>query len=181
MNISDVEIIKSKRKSINIEVKPDGKVICRVPYFVSRRTVESFIESKEDWIRKALKKVEERNSETPSENASFSDDEIKRLANLAKKIIPVKVDYYARIIGVDYGRISIRHQKTRWGSCSSAGNLNFNCMLMTMPEEIVDYVVVHELCHRKEMNHSAAFWAEVAKVLPDYKERRKYLKSKRAY
>ena len=79
-------------------------------------------------------------------------------------------------MGVDYGQITIRSQKTRWGSCSSKGNLNFNCLLLLAPPEVLDYVVVHELCHRKEMNHSPRFWAEVARVMPDYKVRRKWLK-----
>ena len=74
-----------------------------------------------------------------------------------------------------YGRITIRAQRSRWGSCSSKGNLNFNCLLMLTPSEIRDYVVVHELCHRIELNHSAYFWAEVARILPDYKECRKWL------
>ena len=82
----------------------------------------------------------------------------------------------AKIIGVDYGRITIRNQKTRWGSCSSKGNLNFNCLLMLTPPEVIDYVVVHELCHRKEMNHSKDFWREVEKVLPNYLDQVKWLK-----
>ena len=89
--------------------------------------------------------------------------------------IPKRVEYFAPKIGVRYGRITIRNQKSRWGSCSSKGNLNFNCLLMLTPPEIIDYVVVHELCHRKEMNHSFQFWALVEKVLPDYRERRKWL------
>ena len=84
--------------------------------------------------------------------------------------------YFAKQIGATYGRITIRNQKTRWGSCSSKGNLNFNCLLMLAPSEVIDYVVVHELCHRKEMNHSKAFWSEVEKVLPDYKAHVKWLK-----
>ena len=80
-------------------------------------------------------------------------------------------------MGVTYGRITIRAAKTRWGSCSGAGNLNFHWKLILMPDEVLDYVVVHELAHRKQMNHSPAFWAEVEKVLPDYRERRRWLKN----
>ena len=94
----------------------------------------------------------------------------------AAKVIPGRVQYFAPLVGVDYGRISIRSQKTRWGSCSTAGNLNFNCLLLLAPPEVLDYVVVHELCHRKEMNHSPRFWAEVGRVLPDYKASKKWLR-----
>ena len=97
----------------------------------------------------------------------------------ALQVLPEKVEHYARIIGVTYGRITIRNQKTRWGSCSSKGNLNFNCQLMRLPEELQDYVVVHELCHRKEMNHSSDFWKEVEYIMPDYQERRARLKQVR--
>ena len=79
-------------------------------------------------------------------------------------------------MGVTYNRITIRHQKTRWGSCSSQGNLNFNCLLMLTPPEVIDSVVVHELCHRKEMNHSDRFYAEVLRVFPNYPKCRKWLK-----
>ncbi|WP_287884417.1 M48 metallopeptidase family protein [Agathobacter sp.] len=86
------------------------------------------------------------------------------------------MEYFAKLIGVNYGRITIRNQKTRWGSCSSRGNLNFNCLLMLTTPEAIDYVVVHELCHRKQMNHSKAFWSEVEKILPDYKTQVKWLR-----
>ena len=98
------------------------------------------------------------------------------LADKALDVIPGRVEYFANLIGVTYGRITIRNQKTRWGSCSSKGNLNFNCLLMSTPSEVLDYVVVHELCHRKEMNHSKAFWTEVEKALPDYRDAVKWLK-----
>ena len=84
--------------------------------------------------------------------------------------------HYAPLVGVSYGRITIRCQRTRWGSCSSKGNLNFNCLLMLAPPEVLDCIVVHELCHRKEMNHSQRFYAEVLRVMPDYRERYKWLK-----
>ena len=95
----------------------------------------------------------------------------------AKKEIPARVDFYAKHMGVEYGRIAFRAQKTRFGSCSSKGNLNFNLAIMLMPSEIIDYVIVHELSHLKQMNHSKAFWYEVERVLPDYKPRRDWLKS----
>ena len=106
----------------------------------------------------------------------YTKSEVERMVQLAKKVLPQKVEYYARIIGVTYGRITIRNQKTRWGSCTYEGNLNFNCLRMMMPADIVDYVVVHELCHRLEMNHSKKFWDHVAKILPDYKVSRRWLK-----
>ena len=98
------------------------------------------------------------------------------MADQALQVIPDRVRHYAALIGVRYGRITIRNQKSKWGSCSAKGNLNFNCLLMLCPPEVLDYVVVHELCHRKEMNHSPKFWAEVEKYVPDYMTQRKWLK-----
>lgn len=106
----------------------------------------------------------------------LSPQDIRALADQAMQIIPDKVRFYAEKIGVDYGRVTIRNQKTRWGSCSAKGNLNFNCLLMLAPEDVLDYVVIHELCHRKEMNHSPRFWSEVAKIMPDYKNSKIWLK-----
>ena len=106
----------------------------------------------------------------------LSESELKEITKKAKKIIPIKVAYFADKMGVSYGRISIRHQRTRWGSCSREGNLNFNALLMLMPNELVDYVVVHELAHRKELNHSKRFYGVVESFLPDYKNREAQLK-----
>ena len=91
-------------------------------------------------------------------------------------MVTERVQYYAPFIGVTYNQIAIRAQHTRWGSCSSKGNLNFNCLLALVPTEVLDYIVVHELCHLKELNHSDRFWDEVGKILPDYKTRKKWLK-----
>ena len=100
----------------------------------------------------------------------------RELAESARQYIPERVQYYAPKVGVDYGSITIRSQKSRWGSCSSKGNLSFNCLLMLTPPEVIDSVVVHELCHRKEMNHSAAFYAHVLRVFPEYQTWRRWLK-----
>ena len=122
-----------------------------------------------------LEKVEERRKELKTIE-KLSMTEIHKLADLALKVISVKVKHYAGLMNVQYGRITIRNQKTRWGSCSSKGNLNFNCLLMLAPDEVVDYVVIHELCHLIEMNHSKAFWKQVEQVMLDYKKHRKWLK-----
>ena len=119
-----------------------------------------------------LEKVEERRKELKTIE-KLSMTEIHKLADLALKVISVKVKHYAGLMNVQYGRITIRNQKTRWGSCSSKGNLNFNCLLMLAPDEVVDYVVIHELCHLIEMNHSKAFWKQVEQMMPDYKKHRK--------
>ena len=108
--------------------------------------------------------------------AKLTEQELSVLHDQAKMVIPLRVAYFAPIIGVTYQHITIRHQKTRFGSCSSKGNLNFNCLLMLAPWEVLDYVVVHELCHRRVMNHSSAFWAEVERYMPEYRSHRKWLK-----
>lgn len=165
------EIIRSNRKTIGLIIERDGSVKVRAPYRVSQAEIQRFVESKKDWIRKHLNRLAQ--TETKE---MLSEKELKELEQKALQVIPQRVSYYANVMGVTYGRITIRNQKTRWGSCSSKGNLNFNCQLMLMPDEIIDYVVVHELCHRKQMNHSKAFWDEVEKIMPDYKKRREYLK-----
>lgn len=104
------------------------------------------------------------------------DPQRKQNRELARQRITRRVEYFAPLVGVTYNRIFIKEQKTRWGSCSSLGNLNFNWKLILLNEELLDYVVVHELAHRKQMNHSPTFWAEVERVLPDYRERRRRLK-----
>lgn len=167
------KIIRSSRKTLALEISRDGQLKVRAPYKVSREEIQNFVKSKESWIFKHLKRIEETKAEQPE---PLSSEEIEKLVQKALQVLLEKVEHYARIIGVTYGRITIRNQKTRWGSCSSKGNLNFNCQLMRLPEELQDYVVVHELCHRKEMNHSSDFWKEVEYIMPDYQERRARLK-----
>lgn len=157
-----VTVIRSNRKTIAIQVNPDMTVIVRAPKRATEKDIEQFKISKAENEVRGIKPL--------------TSDEIRKLADEALEYIPERVEHFAKIVGVDYGRITIRNQKTRWGSCSNKGNLNFNCLLMLTPPEVIDYVVVHELCHRKEMNHSKAFWGEVEKVIPDYKRWVKWLK-----
>ena len=171
----EYEVIRSDRKTVGIQVDEDGKVIIRAPSAMSDREIKSVVRENNDWIVRHQEMMKERR-ESVAEVPRLNADEIEELAKRAKGYIPGRVRYFAPIVGVDYGRITIRNQRTRWGSCSAKGNLNFNCLLMMMPPEIIDYVVVHELSHRKEMNHSKAFWSIVESVLPDYKERRRWLR-----
>ena len=173
----DIEVRRSRRRSIGLEVRPDGSVILRVPNRLSKRDALAFLQTKEAWLRKCLDQVEERESFAEAAGLEpLTEEELSALTKAARAYFTEKCAWLAPVVGVDYGRISIRHQKTRWGSCSTKGNLNFNCLLMLAPEDVRDYVVVHELCHRKEMNHSNAFWAEVARVVPDYREKECWLK-----
>ena len=158
-------------------VNSDLSVTVRAPYSASEKDIEEILKKKEAWISRhieKIKKTKERFEAEPTEK--LTREKVIALAEEALKVIPERVEYFAKVIGVTYGKITVRNQKTRWGSCSSKGNLNFNCLLMLAPPEVLDYVVVHELCHRKQMNHSKAFWLEVEKVLPNYKEVRKWLK-----
>ena len=174
-----IEIIRSSRKTLAIEIRPDMRVIVRAPYQASGSYIEQFISARADWIAEHLRMQEQKNRQC--NNAlpvkKLSNNDIKKLADKACTCIPARVAHFAPLVGVTYGRITIRNQRTRWGSCSSRGNLNFNCLLMLTPPEVIDYVVVHELCHRKEMNHSQLFWNEVARVLPGYAEQEKWLKT----
>ena len=178
----NVKIIRSNRKTLAIQINPDLSVTVRAPMYAPQSDIERILREKESWIQKHIEKIREQEAkkkETQGESVEreyLTNEEIKKLADKALQHIPKRVSYYAKQIGVTYGKITIRNQKTRWGSCSSKGNLNFNCLLMLTPPEVIDYVVVHELCHRKEMNHSEAFWAEVEKILPYYKEQVKWLK-----
>ena len=172
-----VTVIRSNRKTVAIQVNSDLSVTVRAPRSVSEKDIEEILKKKEAWISKHIEKIKETKERFEAEpTEKLTREKVIALADEALKVIPERVEYFAKVIGVTYGKITVRNQKTRWGSCSSKGNLNFNCLLMLAPPVVLDYVVVHELCHRKQMYHSKAFWFEVEKVLPNYKEVRKWLK-----
>lgn len=173
MPYNKIDILKSNRKTISIEISGNG-IVVRAPVQMGDNEISAFVESKKDWINKHIQNVSAQ-QEALRNAKPYTAEEINALADKALEFIPKRVQYYAPLIGVNYGRITIRNQRSRWGSCSSAGNLNFNCLLMEFPDEIIDSVVVHELCHRKYMNHSPQFYAEIEKVFPQYKKCRKWL------
>jgi predicted metal-dependent hydrolase len=163
-------LIRSNRKTLSVQIKPDGSLLVRAPRRMGRKQIEEFLYAKSHWIEKHLASLPDQ------AQPRLTEPELAALREAARQKITARVSHFAPILGVTYGRITMRTQRTRWGSCSSQGNLNFNCLLMLAPDWVRDYVVVHELCHRKEMNHSARFWEEVGRILPDYAAARKWLK-----
>ena len=169
------EIIKSSRKTIAVEVRQDGSVLVRAPRNCPQSRIDTFLKEKQAWV---LAKVEEqKEKEADSMKIQpLSEAEQRLYRDKAREIFEQKVSYYAQMMGVSYGRIAIRDQKTRWGSCSGEGNLNFNWRLIFAPAGVLDYVVVHELAHRKEMNHSPRFCRVVEDTMPEYRKYQKWLK-----
>jgi predicted metal-dependent hydrolase len=162
------QVIRSDRKTMALQILPDGAVVVRCPRRSSQEQIRRFVADHEAWIRKHTAKKPQVTKLTTAQ--------IRVLADKAKIYMPPLIAAWAKKIGVTYGQITIRNQRTRWGSCSGKGNLNFNCMLMLAPPRVIEYVIVHELCHRKHMDHSPAFWALVQRHLPDWEERRGWLK-----
>ena len=175
-----IDVVYSGRSTLGLEVSRNGQVKLRAPRRVSDGALQNFARQKEAWIiEKYLMMEEKRKAESLQQDPDYVKDPALEQAyrRQAKARLEERAAYFASRMGVSYQRISVRAAKTRWGSCSAKGNLNFHWKQILMPPQVLDYVVVHELAHRKEMNHSPAFWAEVEKILPDYRERRKWLKT----
>lgn len=175
----DIVVIRSDRRSFAIEIGMDKKIKVRVPRRASKAQIEEILKAKHDWILKTLDKIEQRNTAEAREYEEakpLSSEEIKKLKKEARNHLAGLTEYWAEKIGVSYGRISIRGQKTRWGSCSSKGNLNYNYLLILCPDDVIEYVVIHELCHRIYMNHSKRFWEKIEEFCPNYRQARKWLK-----
>ncbi len=163
---AEITVIRSRRRTLAAEIRSDGSVVVRAPQRLSEQHIRYFLAEKANVIERHVQQKRAELQKHPE--PPFTAEELADLAERAKAVIPQRVAYYAEKIGVSYGRITIRCQKTRWGSCASSGNLNFNCLLMCAPPEVLDSVVVHELCHRLHPNHSRAFYAAVLRVFPDY-------------
>lgn len=170
--MTDYRVIRSRRKTVTLKLCADGALVVQAPLGMTDEEIRRIIEKKRAWIEKHRALLEQRANKEPLLTAS----ELVTLKAQAKVDFDARVAHWAPIVGVSVHRITIRTQHTRWGSCSGKGNLNFNALLMLAPSEVRDYVVVHELCHRKEPNHSARFWAEVARVYPNYKKEEAWLK-----
>ena len=174
VNNIPITIEYRKVKNINLYIKPpDAHVLITAPRQAAESRIREFAEGRAQWIEKSRKRMLDSREKMADElSGAITKEQMERITEM--------VEAYARkwepVMGVHATHWTFRYMKTRWGSCSAQGNLSFHWKLVLMPPEILDYVVVHELAHRKEMNHSQRFWAEVERILPDYKARRKWLK-----
>ena len=170
-----VLLVRSSRKTLAVQIRADGTVIARAPLRMPKDRILCFLSEKASWIRMQQGRMQERENMRQQARIHLDAAQEKELRERAKSVLAQRTAYFARQVGVTYGRITVRDQKTRWGSCSQTGNLNFNFRLILAPPEVLDYVVVHELCHRRQMNQSTQFWQEVAQVRPDYRKRKAWL------
>lgn len=167
------EIVFSKRKTLAITVTKDCKIVVRAPFRYSKTKIDELVKKHQAWIEK---KLAQRKVDKSKEIKKLDSEEIQILFEKAQKIIPERLDFYAKKANLTYNKLSFKLLKSRWGSCSSKGNLCFNVLLMLTPLEVLDSVIVHELCHLKQMNHQKAFYDEVLSLMPDYHKHNAYLK-----
>jgi predicted metal-dependent hydrolase len=173
--MEEVKIIRSNRRSISLQIEEDGSLLVRAPRFILKSSIMRFIKEKESWIDKH-KNLSEKRKEKKERFDNLTKKEIKEYKEIAKDVISKKVKYYADLYDFKYGDIKINSAKKRWGSCNVKNTLNFTWRLMFCPDYVVDYVVIHELCHIKEKNHSRSFWNLVEKYYPDFKKAKRWFK-----
>lgn len=163
----------NKARHLRVSVHPGGEVIITIPKNINVSVVERFLKDKHSWIEAKVKVMEKYPKII---KVTLSKKEVSALKQKAHVFVETKLPHFNTQYGYSWSRVSIRNQKTRWGSCSKKGNLNFNYKIGLLPEHLADYIVVHELCHLGAFDHSKTFWSLVEKTIPDYKERRDELK-----
>lgn len=166
------EIIRSKRRTMSVEVDTSGNVLVRAPRLMPKWTIEAFVRERADWIERARQRQARRQRNLPEIREEDKPLYVKR----AKAILPSKIDYYARRMGVQPTGLTVTSARTRFGSCSGKNRLSFSWRLMAYPEAAIDYVVVHELAHIRYKDHSRAFYGFIESILPDYRDRIRLLK-----
>ena len=161
-------------KGIKITLKSDCSLLVTHPWFISQKKAEKFLVKNEDWVLKNLEIFKNKKVSNLLNWGTRKD--YLRNKERARSLVEERIADINQIYNFSFNKIAIRDQKTRWGSCSSKNNLNFNYRILFLPDDLVDYLIVHELCHLKEMNHSQKFWELVALGVPDYREKSKKLK-----
>lgn len=170
----EYELVRSKRKTLALYVRRDGRLEVRAPLRTSKSYIDDFVIKKRDWIESTRSKLQAR--QTAKQVIRLTAKEESGYKKQAKACLQAKCAYFSQIMGLRPSEVKINGAKTRWGSCNRKGGINFTYRLLFVPEELVDYVVVHELAHLKEMNHSDRFWSVVEWTMPDYKTRRRLLR-----
>ncbi len=171
-----LRVIRSDRKSVSLEILSDLTLLVRAPRRMRQCDIDALLFEKAAWIAKGRETVLARRRACADQPPPFTKAELADLKKEARRLLPARVEALAAQMGVPYGRVTVRAQRTRFGSCSAAGNISLNCLLVCFPPPVQDYVILHELCHLKHMNHSPAFWRAVATVCPDYQTHRAYLR-----
>ena len=172
MNEIEIQIKRSSRRTLSLQITREGQVVVHCPFSTTKEQIQMFVDEHRQWIGENLEQVKRRLTKRPV----MTSEQVWKAKSLARMTLSAKVRFWAAKVGVPYGTISIRQQATRWGSCSSRGNLNFNWTLILTPEPLQDYVVVHELAHIRHHDHSPAFYREVEAYLPDWRARRALLR-----
>jgi len=175
MSSQDYQLIRSRRRTLALEILRDGTLAVRAPQRITLEFINKFIEQRRRWIERNQRAAKER-VRSASQMEPKSEEEIEKLKEVANQKIYERVSYLASLMGLSHGRIRITNAKSRWGSCQKNGNLTFSWRLVMAPWPVIDYVVIHELTHLLEHNHSRRFWERVRRVYPEYKNCRKWLK-----
>ena len=162
-----VRVIRSERRTLSLEVRPDGQARVRAPARLSKDRIRAFLAERSGWLESHVRTALERSARAGAQPV-LNPAQLRELIRREGPELTRSVERYARTLGVTYGRITLRHAKSRWGSCSAKGNLSFNVALLLAPPEVRDSVVAHELCHRKVMDHSDRFYRLLYSVCPDY-------------
>jgi predicted metal-dependent hydrolase len=169
----EYQLIRSIRKTVSISISKEGSVVVRAPQTTSKAFIDKFVLSKKEWINQTIDRIRSRNEQ--KQRLELTSEEIKQCKTLAKKYLTERMDHFSKIMNVTYKDIKINSAHTRWGSCNAKGSISFTYRLILVPLPLIDYVVVHELAHLKEMNHSKKFWKTVDDILPDYKASKRKL------
>ena len=168
----DYTLVRSRRKTLAIEVTREGNLVVRAPLRCPQKTIDSFVAGRRDWIEAALQRQKKRAAAHPP----LTEAELESLRQQAKAYLPGRVTLWSQRMGLAPAAVKITSARTRFGSCSSKNSLCFSLYLMQYPPEAIDAVVVHELCHMRHRDHSPAFYAEVERWLPDYRQRERLLR-----
>jgi predicted metal-dependent hydrolase len=160
---------------MKLAVYCDGRVVATVPRWKDVPYLEKIVRERGGWIIEKINKFRKNGNQRMLFGGNASEYKAKK--ETARKLVSERINYFNQFYKFNFKRIAIRNQRTRWGSCSKNGNLNFNYRIIYLSKQLADYLIVHELCHLKEFNHSQQFWDLVGKTFPDYRKLKKEIKA----